>query len=39
MRRLRADAPVVLADAVRAVGKALGRDAQVTPVLARLARP
>ncbi|MCI1730692.1 MAG: 5-(carboxyamino)imidazole ribonucleotide synthase [Chiayiivirga sp.] len=36
---LRADAPVVLADAVRAVGKALGRDAQVTPVLARLARP
>ena len=36
---LRADAPVVLADALQVVGKALGRDAQVAPVLKRLAHP
>ncbi|MDE2406908.1 MAG: 5-(carboxyamino)imidazole ribonucleotide synthase [Xanthomonadaceae bacterium] len=33
---LRADSPVVLADALRQVGEALGRQAQVAPVIATL---
>jgi 5-(carboxyamino)imidazole ribonucleotide synthase len=35
---LRADTPAELADALRRVGAALDRDAQVAPVVARLAR-
>jgi len=33
---LRADDPVALADALERIGRALGREAQVTPVVARL---